>query len=438
MAGNRLTPGTALDGSGTDVIEFASGTRFEVRNYAVYFVNVDREVRIIEDVNSFEFFPRQENDRVIIRVVAAMRETSRDIEYVMSGRRSGSMLTDEDEFVEGPVVARIEAIPGGLSSYYFTLQSAIDMVNELEGERTVTMLRDLTENAVLLEDNEVILDINGYELTGTLQVLQGSIMEITNGTIICPLERPVSTEPYTVLVNHGTIVIREDVNVNATERAISNGNTGRAEIHGASISNSTVNNTVRYALLYNHGTVVIEEDTTIDSRGIINNRPTGRAEINGGSFNSRGGTAAINNAEGTIIMDGEIDIRTVGTSAITSSGTIIMDGEISIISTTGTGMHNLPNGTADIKGVYIRVPGNGILNDGNLTVGGTSHIESLALGFPTVLVRNGSTAEIGGEATIVGTRSNNTIGVHSRWSLKNYRLSDCAFTFTSRYGSRCN
>lgn len=147
---------------------------------------------------------------------------------------------DEKYTVMGPVAAIDE-------HNYATLSAAVDAV-EAADNKTVTLLKDVTEDLVIPADKTVTLDLNGKKLTNV-----SSNTITNNGTLTITGEGTVDnvTHAKAAIYNKGTVTL--------------NGGTyDRSNENGVDADNAGTNT---YYTILNHGKMTVDSSVTVRNKG---------------------------------------------------------------------------------------------------------------------------------------------------------------------------
>lgn len=194
-------------------------------------------------------------------------------------------------------VAGAVATAGQAGVYYATLQDAVDAA---EGDTTVQLQQDATEDVVIPKDKTITLDLNGHNLTN---VKDHTITN--NGTLTVTGEGTVDN------ITHGKGAVYNNVGAVAT---LSGGTYTRSKENGASSSDSGDNS---WYAIKNFGTMTINDGVTVKFDGAFsslvangwynyvgNSEPnpnggTAMLIINGGTFS--GGLNTIKNDDGGVL-----------------------------------------------------------------------------------------------------------------------------------------
>lgn len=147
---------------------------------------------------------------------------------------------DEKYTVMGPVAAIDE-------HNYATLSAAVDAV-EAADNKTVTLLKDVTEDLVIPADKTVTLDLNGKKLTNV-----SSNTITNNGTLTITGEGTVDnvTHAKAAIYNKGTVTL--------------NGGTyDRSNEDGVDADNAGTNT---YYTILNHGNMTVDSSVTVRNKG---------------------------------------------------------------------------------------------------------------------------------------------------------------------------
>ena len=166
---------------------------------------------------------------------------------------------DEKYTVMGPVAAIDE-------HNYATLSAAVDAV-EAADNKTVTLLKDVTEDVVIPADKTVTLDLNGKKLTNV-----NNHTIINNGTLIITGTGTVDnvTHQKAALYNKGTVT----VNGGTFDRSQENGKT----------KEDSGNNS--WYTIKNVGTMTVKDGVTVQTAGNNNSLGKFSSLVSNGYFNN--------------------------------------------------------------------------------------------------------------------------------------------------------
>ncbi|MBR6033960.1 MAG: hypothetical protein IKP28_04415 [Clostridia bacterium] len=328
---------------------------------------------------------------------------------------------DEDIVIPEGAVARI-----GID-FFPTLQEAINSITS-NTLTTVLLLKDINENVTVPQNRNVILDLDGKEITNATNTpiitLSGN-MTVKNGTIM----GQYGAKAATILVNQNskinvinTIIGREsegsyswetvqlygDLDISSGKISSTNSNaicvyngyvniniSGTAEISGESANNTTIDN--------NGGSIVINGGkVSTTNRPAIHNYSNGTVEISGTAEVTAmpDGDIPVYNQNGTLILSGGKVSGPYGAIYNDSNGTLEISGSTQAISS-GSYIVLTNYGTASLLGGEIGGSNVSIWNYSGATmeIGGSTDIE--------VLVNAGSATLTGG---MVGRVQNNKTG----------------------------
>lgn len=325
---------------------------------------------------------------------------------------------------------------GSNTTYYTTVQKAIDAAGTNVATVKLLYSGSRTENVTVAEGQNITLNTNGATLTssvttitnngtlkidGTGKVISTNNRALTNNgtaTLTGTVEFSSSATSSSTVVNNSNLTVSGAKIISENYRGICNGDTKQDDTVKLTITSGTIsaNNTA----IRNYGTALTEDspavkitgDVTITSYAgnCINNQAVGLIYIDGGTFdvpNSTETPTIINSKDGKIIITSGT-FKNSGNNAViyngyndgTGKGTIEIRGG-TIESDTALGIANHENGNINITGGTITSELQSVSNIGTGTIkitGGT--ITSVNHG-----IRNASTGTIkitGG--TITSTR----------------------------------
>lgn len=119
-------------------------------------------------------------------ILQTTKDFSNEVEEVKEQKNQevGSLF-EESQNVMNDVYAK-DAVAQIDSKYYSTLQSAINSVPTANAETTIMLLKDIKENVIIKEQQNIILDLAGKKienLDDTPVINSSGILSIKNGTI---------------------------------------------------------------------------------------------------------------------------------------------------------------------------------------------------------------------------------------------------------------
>ena len=219
--------------------------------------------------------------------------------YAVSGKPSIDLTdyytTYADGVKDGLTEVKVAVAKIGETTY----ATLVDALAAAQTGDTVVLLADATGDVTVAEGCEVVIDLNGNDIVGTLNAIVNNGTLTINDTVGTGnvYTTDVSAQGRAAIVNRGTIVINGgwfgDANNDTSDRnAINRGNAlknyGTAIVNGGyftNVSNQYIGSDA-YAYAINTlagGTTVINEATVYgDVNGLIYS--AGKTTVNGGSF----------------------------------------------------------------------------------------------------------------------------------------------------------
>ena len=273
--------------------------------------------------------------------------------YTTTGSDGSFTIKDATEPTEDSV-----AETGGI--YYKSVQNAI---NAAKGGATVTLVKGTTENLTVSEGQNVVLDLNGKNLSG-------------------------NADAYTVTVNGGKLSVKDSTAASAPSVDSS---------YKVSYTSGKITGTQQHTVVvFNNGSFTLESGTLVS---------TGNCGVYAGTENGGTGTAVIN---GGYIYAREygVGVMMEGSSVTVNGGVIEADDNAAVGG----------NGTAGWGGTTININGgtliSHIISSGYIACGiyhpqsGTLNVSGgtiYADGGVGILMRAGSANITGGEIIATGT-----------------------------------
>lgn len=265
------------------------------------------------------------------------------------------------------------------STYYKTLQAAFDEVQANGTKTTVELLKNVSENVVVNENKNIVLEMNGKTITDVEQegtvVVYGNL-EVTNGKIIALYGD--------ALANLGNTIINEGVEVNCKKNnsdnvAIYNTDGGNVEIKDGNVKGNC-------GTIYNFdGTITITggeiHGGTNDDYYTIHN-DSGDIIISGGKIYTDYAGLIENydsvEIKGSAELYASDTISTCTTHNIANYGTFSVEGGTFNIERQGVSFYN-NGGECSLKDADISCSGEGTglfcENGGKFVIGGSCEVD---------------------------------------------------------------
>lgn len=297
--------------------------------------------------------------------------------------------------------------------YYEKLQDAINAVPDNKAQTTIVMLKDISENVIINENKNIVLDLREKSITNleesAIITLSGQLI-IKDGTLLGTYSSKIPTiysNENSILSIENAIIDRKSSTTNAWETiqlyGTLNMNSGKINSPNSNAictyenSNSIIN--------INGGLVYSREGDTIYNVGILN--------INGGTItcscsdSSKSYNTIANDVGGiAVISGGTINTENIGngdfpTGAIYNAGNIEIKEEANISGGMAVwpALYNTKTGTTVINGGYIYSYGcTAITNYGTLQIS-DGYVKSRQAGnslYATLVIRGGSVSALGG------------------------------------------
>ncbi len=191
--------------------------------------------------------------------------------------------------ISGDAVARIKY------TYYTKLQDAIDAVLNNNSKTTIVLLKDLSENITVNENQNIVLNLNTFNLTNSVKntcITLNGTLNLKNGKMTIDLD---SGNNYAVKIEDTGKLILNDTEISSDRGSISN--YGELEVNNSTITTSE--GILTYYTIYTGAM-----GRTIINSGYIRNQTAGAIrnygilKLNGGTIESGTGYNAVKNESG--------------------------------------------------------------------------------------------------------------------------------------------
>ena len=195
---------------------------------------------------------------------------------------AGTVIGGELTIEEGATKIEYAARTGSVG--YDTLQAAIDAA---ANGGTVTLLKNVNENVTVGEDDNIVLDLNGFKLTNDAS--SNTEHTITNRGLLAIADGSQAKTGVVDNVSHAKAALWNDPGAEAT---LFGGTYTRSKENGQSATDSEGNS---YYNLVNHGTMTINEGVTVAQDGAFSSM------VENGWYNGKDNT---NNVRSVMTING--------------------------------------------------------------------------------------------------------------------------------------